>query len=82
MTIANWQQQFLLTNRNYASKAIMEASGYSLPTDVNSKYSYTIDIGAGVVPTYTLTFTSIGIQVSDGNLTLNSEGVKTPANKW
>ncbi len=82
MDIANRQQQFLLTNRSYASKAVLEASGYALPAGVSNKYSYAIVVGAGAVPTYTLTFTPSGAQASDGNLTINSEGVKTPADKW
>lgn len=82
MDIANRQQQFLLTNRNYASKATLEASGYALPPEVSSKYNYTIVVGTGAVPSYTLTFTPIGAQASDGSLVLNSEGVKAPADKW
>lgn len=82
MDIANRQQQFLFTDRGYASKTTLEASGYSLPSDVSSKYSYAIVIGTGTVPSYTLTFTPIGPQASDGNLMLTSEGAKTPADKW
>ncbi len=82
MDIANRQQQFLLTNRSYASKATLEASGYALPSNVSSKYGYAIAVGTGTVPSYTLTFTPTGTQASDGNLAINSEGVKTPAEKW
>ncbi|MBA3755501.1 MAG: prepilin-type N-terminal cleavage/methylation domain-containing protein [Nitrosomonas sp.] len=82
MDIANRQQQFLLTNRSYASQAILQASGYALSSGVSSKYSYAIAVGTGTVPSYTLTFTPTGTQASDGNLVINSEGVKTPAEKW
>lgn len=82
MDIANRQQQFLLTDRSYASKTTLEASGYVLSSDVSSKYSYAIVTGTGTVPSYTLTFTPIGAQASDGNLVLTSEGSKTPADKW
>lgn len=82
LDIANREQQFLLANRAYASKSALEASGYSLPTNVSAKYSYTIDVGTGTVPSYTITFTGIQTQAGDGALTLNSEGVKTPADKW
>lgn len=82
MAIANRQQQFLLTNRNYVDKATLEASGYALPTDVASKYNYTIALGGGAVPFYTLTFAPTGTQASDGNMAINSDGVKTPADKW
>lgn len=82
MDIANRQQQFLLANRSYVSKTDLEASGYSLPADVSARYSYAITLGAGAVPSYTITFTPSGAQTDDGVLTLNNEGVKTPAAKW
>jgi len=82
MDIANRQEQFLLTDRSYASKTTLEASGYTLPSDVSSKYSYAVVTGTGTVPSYTLTFTPTGTQASDGNLVITSEGVKTPADKW
>ena len=82
LDIANRQQQFFLSNRTYADTATLEANGYSLPNDVAAHYNYAITLGAGVVPSYGMTFTAIGSQAADGNLTINSEGVKTPANKW
>lgn len=82
MDIANREQQFLLANRSYADKPTLEASGYALSGDVAANYSYTITVGAGAVPTYSIDFTAIGGQESDGDLSLSSEGVKTPADKW
>ena len=82
LDIANREQQFLLANRAYATKAVLEASGYSVPSNVSSRYSYTIDVGAATVPSHTITFTGIDTQAGDGVLTLTSEGVKTPASKW
>ncbi|MDP3845553.1 MAG: type IV pilin protein [Pseudomonas sp.] len=82
LDIANRQQQFLLANRAYASKATLTASGYGLPSEVSARYSYDITVGTGTVPSFTITFTATGSQASDGPLTLNNEGVKTPADKW
>ena len=82
LDIANREQQFLMANRAYASKADLISSGYSLPLEVSSKYSYDITVGTATVPSYLITFTAIGTQISDGDLTLNSEGVKSPINKW
>ncbi|WP_440531521.1 type IV pilin protein [Variovorax sp. YR566] len=82
MDIANRQQQFLLANRSYADKTALTASGYALPAEVNSNYSYDIVLSTTGVPGYTLTLTPIGGQTGDGALTLNSDGVKTPAEKW
>ena len=82
LDIANRQQQFMLVNRAYATRAMLTTSGYALPTEVSTKYSYSITLGTGAVPDYLITFTAIGSQASDGDLTLNSEGVKTPTSKW
>ncbi|MBD2835736.1 prepilin-type N-terminal cleavage/methylation domain-containing protein [Pseudomonas sp. JM0905a] len=82
MDIANRQQQYLLANRTYATKAQLEASGYALPTEVVGRYTYDITVGSGSVPSFTITFTATGSQVSDGNLTLDNEGEKTPSGKW
>ena len=82
LDIANRQQQFMLANRAYATKAVLTTSGYELPTEVSTKYSYNITVGTGAVPDYLITFTAIDSQASDGDLTLNSEGVKTPSSKW
>lgn len=82
MDIANRQQQFLIANRVYASKATLISSGYAPPTSVSAKYNYDIAVGVATVPSFVITFTPTGSQAADGNLTLNSEGVKTPAGKW
>lgn len=85
MDIANRQQQFLLSDRSYASKTTLEASGYNLPSEVSRNYSYDISVPSGAVPTFTITFTPKGAQASDGALTLDSRGAKArggdPA-KW
>lgn len=82
MDIANRQKQFLLANRAYASKATLEGGGYALPGDVSRHYGYSITLGTGNVPTFTITFTPTGSQAADGDLSLTSEGVKSPAGKW
>jgi len=82
LDIANRQQQFLLANRAYATKTTLTASGYTLPSTLNGKYDYSITVGTGTVPSFTITFTPAGSQAVDGALTLNSEGVKDPAAKW
>lgn len=82
MDIANREQQYLLANRAYATKTQLESNGFSLPSDVSSKYTYDITVGSTGAPSYTITFTPTGAQASDGALSLNSEGVKSPAGKW
>lgn len=82
MDIANRQQQFLLANRNYATKDALTASGYTLPPEVAANYGYTITLPEGDVPSFLLTFRPTGSQAGDGDLTLDNQGVKTPAGKW
>lgn len=82
MDIANRQQQYLLANRSYASKTQLEGGGYALPSEVSGDYSYDITVGSGTPPTFTITFTPGGAQASDGNLTLGSDGTRTPSAKW
>jgi type IV pilus assembly protein PilE len=87
MDIANRQQQLLLANRSYAAHdaAAWTSTGYTLPSEVGSKYTYTIVVNAaGAPPFYTITFTPIstGSQSSDGALTLASDGTKGPSGKW
>jgi type IV pilus assembly protein PilE len=82
MDIANREQQFLIANRAYVDKATLVASGFSLEDQVSRRYTYDIALGVGAVPSFIVTFTAIGAQVSDGDLTLNSAGAKTPPGKW
>ncbi len=84
LDIANRQQQFLLANRAYATKDELTTSGYALPAELTAKYTFAITVGTGTVPSYVITFTpkSTGSQTTDDALTLNNDGVKTPAAKW
>ncbi|OWW23007.1 type IV pilin protein [Noviherbaspirillum denitrificans] len=82
MDIANRQQQYFLDKRSYATKDELQSAGYSLPSEVSAYYSYDIAVPSSGTPAYTITFTPTGSQASDGALTLNNAGVKTPADKW
>ena len=81
MDIANRQQQFFLANRSYAGT--LADMSYALPAEVGKRYDPAMAANnAATPPNFTITFTAKGAQVSDGDLTLDSEGVKTPAEKW
>lgn len=84
MDIANRQQQFLLAHRRYADKSAFEATGYTLPGEVSSHYTWTMDPIEGLEsrPSFEITFTPIGSQSSDGAILLDSQGRKAPAGKW
>lgn len=84
MDIANRQQQFFLANRAYATSLV--ALGFTIPPEVLARYTLNpADMAvnnAATPPVFTITFVPSGPQAVDGNLTLNSEGVKAPAAKW
>ncbi|AJE20456.1 type IV pilin protein [Azotobacter chroococcum] len=82
MEIASRQQQFLLANRAYADETELENSGYALPSEVADHYDYKVVVGIDTLPSFTITFTAKGAQEDDGDLSLNSEGVRTPPDKW
>ena len=80
--ISNREEQYMLANRSYADKATLESNGFRLPTDVAQNYSYDVTPSITATPGYTISFTAINRQSSDGNLSLTNTGVKTPAAKW
>ena len=82
MDIVNQQHQFFVANRAYA--ADLATLGYSPDSDVSQNYTGAITLDAGPPPGFTVTFTPVvgGGQVADGPLTVDSLGVKTPAEKW
>lgn len=79
MDIAQREQQYLLDVRAYA--ATLTALGVTTPTDVSTYYTIKVDV-VDAPPTFTITATAKGAQLSDGDLTLDSTGAKTPAAKW
>lgn len=81
MDIANRQQQYLLANRAYATTT--GQLSYSLSSELTGKYTVTLAAdNAATPPTFLITFTATGAQSSDGPLTLDQAGSKTPASKW
>ena len=82
MEIANLEQQYLLANRGYADKATLEANGFAVPDEVADHYDWDVVASAGPPPTFVITFTGKAGQASDGALTLDNAGNKTPLEKW
>lgn len=79
---AQRQQQFLMDNRSYA--ADVSALKLTVPADVTRYYTITFAVEASTPPTFTATAAPLvgGPQVSDGNLSITSNGTKLPAGKW
>ena len=85
MDIANREQQFLFADRAYADTTKIVSSGFALPPEVSSKYTFKVEAdNSAAPPTYIITFTPIkgSSQEKDVELTLNHQGVKAPAGKW
>jgi type IV pilus assembly protein PilE len=90
LEVSTREEQFLIDNRAYVAAANNAAfagalnlavPGAGTDSDVASFYDLDVTVGA-TPPTFTITATAKGSQASDGNLTLNSAGVKTPVDKW
>jgi type IV pilus assembly protein PilE len=80
MDIASREQQFFLANRSYADT--LTALSYTPPSDLSARYTAqppAVD-NAATPPSFSITFTAIGAQASDGDLGLDSTGTKT--GKW
>jgi len=89
MDVANREKQYLLDARSYAADSTDAAGFMSIlnMTAANVVYTnYNIAVTAPVAtpPSFTITATPIAgkPQASDGNLTLNDTGNKTPLSKW
>ena len=80
MDAANKQQIYLSTSRAYAPD--LPTLNVTPPKDLDKFYTFKVDAPAVVPPTFTITATAIGNQASDGNLTLDQNGTKTPSDKW
>jgi len=76
------QQQFLVDRRAYA--ASMPSLNVTPPTDLATKFTFTIATADGPPPTFTLTGQAIGDQLKDQcpTITLDNAGNRTPTGCW
>lgn len=86
LSIANRQEQYRLDARSYADQIGAVACGLNLtaPPELATRYTFAITTNATCPDgtTYLITATAIGRQAVDGPLTLDNQGVKSPADKW
>ena len=82
LDVAQKQQLFLPTARAYAASLAELQS--TPPTDVTKFYDVTMTNGAGPPPTFTVTATPKGSQVSDGWIAIDASMTKTSqyTDKW
>ncbi|RMA82385.1 type IV pilin protein [Umboniibacter marinipuniceus] len=81
LELASAEQQYLLDSRSYTST--IANLGVSEPSAISGVYTVTIAVSAGP-PRFVITAKPVAgtTQASDGDLTINQLGVKTPAAKW
>jgi type IV pilus assembly protein PilE len=80
--VASKQEQYLSNNRDYTSS--LTDLGLSVPAEVSDDYTIAVTRLAGPPVSYRITATpvSTGTQASDGTLSLNGDGTRSPAGKW
>ena len=79
MDLVQRQQQYFTDSRSYA--ADVATLNDPLPATLSSFYTVQVATAA-TPPTFAITATAVGAQVSDGDLTIDNSGAKTPANRW
>ncbi len=86
LEIMNAQERFFTNYGSYTTSiTAAEPTGLGYSNANSGEGFYTISAaacGGGITLCVNLTATAQGGQASDGNLTFNSQGVKTPAAKW
>jgi len=83
LTIASKQEQYLLDNRTYVLGGdALSSLGLSVPPEVSPHYTIAVAAVSGASPSYLITATGKGRMATDGDLTLNHRGEKTPTDKW
>ena len=80
LQVASRQEQYILDARQYAT-AITQLN-VTAPSDISNRYTFALASCTAPCTTFTITATAIGVQASDGDLTLNNTGAKSPADKW
>lgn len=83
LDVTSREQQYLLDARSYTATIGTGGLNMTVPTQVSPYYTMAVVVdNTATPPTFTITATAIGSQISDGNLTLNNLGQKTPSSKW
>ena len=92
MKIASLEEQYMLNARSYTA-TLTGSGGIGLGTSeddftctatqcTNANYNISVALVAGPPASYTVTAQAISSQASDGDLTLDALGAKTPVSKW
>lgn len=79
MALAQAETQFMADSRSYVD---LDQIAITPPKAVSDNYDITIDLQDGPPATFKITATAKGNQLSDGDLTIDSSGARTPSSKW
>jgi len=90
MDVASREKQYLLDARAYiagdnsGSASVLSGLTMTIPKEVYTNYTIAVSAPVSAPPSFTITATPIAgrPQASDGTLTLDDSGTKTPSNKW
>lgn len=83
LNIASREEQYLLDALQYTATLGGGGLNFTVPAEVDDVYNVTIVVdNAATPPEYVVTATPTGAQASDGALTLNNLGQKSPVDKW
>jgi type IV pilus assembly protein PilE len=89
MDVANREEQYLLDVRRYGTCCPPQVTSsdinLTVPERVLRSYDVTVEVSNdSTPPSFTITATPLAntLQTSDGELTLDSRGNKTPEDKW
>lgn len=82
MEIAQKQSQYMLDNRGYASD--LSTLHVSTPAKLTGIYTFSVTVSNTTPPGFTATATPVAgtAQASDGTLTIDNVGTKSPSSKW
>jgi len=81
MQISNKEEQYFLDARGYTTVLGTGGLVLSIPEEVSPYYTVVITTTT-TPPAFTITATPQEVQTADGVLVLNSDGSKTPVEKW
>lgn len=82
MELAHAQSQYMADSRTYAGS--VGDLPHATPANVSAKYTIRFTLEEGPPSSFTIFATPVagGPQAADGELSINSAGVRTPAGKW
>jgi type IV pilus assembly protein PilE len=80
LDLALAEGQMLVDSRSYTST--VSELNVTMPSKVSQYYTVAITASNTAPQTFTITATPTGSQASDGNLTIDQAGAKSPSGKW